>query len=56
MDSLIPVSTIDGKESTTFDTTNDFNLGFSCNKLRRNILLSSSIDINLSISHSHFRK
>ena len=29
--------------------------GFSCAKLMRNILISS-IDTNLSISHSHFRE
>lgn len=50
------MSSTDGKEFTIFYTTNDFNLGFNCDKLMRNILLSGSIDTILSIPHSHFEK
>lgn len=46
------MSSIGDNESTIFDTTNDFNLGFNCNKLIRNILLISSIDTKLSIPRS----
>lgn len=54
--SLISLSSVDGMEYTIFYTTNDFSLGFNCNKLMKNTLLVSDFDANVSIPHSYFRK